>query len=77
MYALKNAKDVSTLKAVSQNLMHENLTKTDGVYGVLSLNDVKQEIMELSPRVAASAKGDDIRNLLSAVRILLWKIETD
>ncbi len=36
MYALKMTKDVSALKAVSQNLMHENLSTTDGVYWVLS-----------------------------------------
>ena len=33
VYALKNAKDVPALKAVSQNLMHSNLSITDGVYG--------------------------------------------
>jgi len=32
VHALKMAKDGSALKAVSQNLMHENLSITDGVY---------------------------------------------
>jgi hypothetical protein len=42
VYALKNAKDISALKAVSQNLMHENLTITDGIYGILSKTDVRK-----------------------------------
>jgi len=47
VYTLKNAKDVPAVKAVSQNLMHENLAITDGVYGVLSDNDVKRQIGRL------------------------------
>jgi hypothetical protein len=39
---LKNAKDVSALKAVSQNLMHSNLSIPDGVYGILSETDVNK-----------------------------------
>lgn len=42
-YALKKAKEVSALKAVSQNLMHANLSVTDGVYGILSDKDVRGE----------------------------------
>jgi hypothetical protein len=38
---LKNAIDVLALKAVTQNLIHANLGITDGVYGVLSENDVR------------------------------------
>lgn len=47
VYALKNAKDVSALKAVSQNLMHGNLTITDGIDGVLSETDVREQIARL------------------------------
>jgi hypothetical protein len=47
VYALKNAKDVPALKAVSQNLMHANLSNTDGVYGILSDGDIKKEIHAL------------------------------
>ena len=47
MYALKNAKDISALKAVSQNLIHENLSITDGAYGILLEGDVKKEILAL------------------------------
>ncbi len=42
VHALKMAKDISALKAVSQNLMHENLSIADGVYGALSETEVRQ-----------------------------------
>lgn len=47
VYALKQAKDIPALKAISQNLMHSNLSITDGVYGVLSDMDVKKQIQQL------------------------------
>jgi len=47
VYALKQAKDIPALKAISQNLMHSNLSITDGVYGVLSDMDVKKQIQKL------------------------------
>jgi site-specific recombinase XerC len=48
VYALKKAKDIKGLKAVSQNLMHANLSITDGVYGMLSEIDVGEEITRLN-----------------------------
>lgn len=47
VYALKLCQDVADLKAVSQNLMHSNLGVTDGVYGVLSNDDVGTQIASL------------------------------
>lgn len=47
VYALKQAKDIPALKAISQNLMHANLSITDGVYGVLSDMDVQAQIQSL------------------------------
>lgn len=47
VYALKNAKDIPALKAVSQNLMHANLSVTDGVYGILSEMNVREQIASL------------------------------
>ena len=67
VYALKNAKDVSALKAVSQNLMHENLTITDGVYGILSENDVRKEIAELGKKIV-DMHVNDIESIMSSVR---------
>jgi integrase len=58
VYALKNAKDVSALKAVSQNLMHENLTITDGVYGILSETDVRHQITTLGELLSSERVGE-------------------
>ena len=54
MYSLKMAKDIQALKAVSQNLMHSNISITDGVYGILSDNDVKGQIATLGGQVVSS-----------------------
>ena len=48
VYALKKAKTVADLKAVSQNLMHSSLVVTDGIYGVLTKKDVSQRIASLN-----------------------------
>ena len=50
VYAFKLAKDIAELKAVSQNLMHSNLSITDGVYGILSETDVREQISSLGKR---------------------------
>jgi integrase len=47
VYALKHCKDVADLKAVSQNLMHAHLSITDGIYGILSDDDVGDRIASL------------------------------
>ena len=74
VYALKNSKDVSALKAVSQNLMHENLTITDGTYGVLSENDVRNQITELGEIIVAN-KNSELKELKSLAQKLLEKID--
>jgi hypothetical protein len=66
------AKDVSALKAVSQNLMHENLSITDGVYGIFSQTDVRQQIAMLGSGVE---NNEDAQELRSAVSRLLVKLE--
>lgn len=58
MYALKQAKDVQALKAVSQNLMHSNLSITDGVYGILSESDVRGQIISLGQKIATDQNRD-------------------
>lgn len=59
VYSLKNAKDISMLKAISQNLMHANLSVTDGVYGVLSEADVKDQIEKLTADDLRIDAGDE------------------
>ncbi|MBI5841463.1 MAG: hypothetical protein HZB19_15300 [Chloroflexi bacterium] len=66
-YALKGAKDVPALKAISQNLMHKNLSVTDGVYAILSDFDVKEQITELGKTIAGSQNRDELIELLKQV----------
>lgn len=47
VYALKRARTVAQMKAVSQNLMHSNMGITDGIYGKLVDDDVKDIITGL------------------------------
>lgn len=48
VYALKLAKTIPQVKAISQNLMHSNMGITDGIYGRLVNDDVKDFIQGLS-----------------------------
>jgi hypothetical protein len=66
------AKDVAALKVVSQNLMHENLTVTDGVYGVLSERDVRDRIIRLGREVAPrAARAEDLKLLIRQLSAML------
>lgn len=47
VYALKQARDMADHKAVSQNLMHSNISVTDGIYGILSADDTRKRIANL------------------------------
>ena len=47
VYSFKHAKDVADWKAISQNMMHSDLSITDRVYGILSGDDVKTRVTGL------------------------------
>ena len=47
VYSFQIAKTPADLKAISQNLMHSNLSITDGIYGILSKEDRKNYITNL------------------------------
>ena len=47
IYGVKNADDIEQLKAVSQNLMHANLSITDGIYGQLTHENVADAMKKL------------------------------
>jgi integrase len=70
VYALKLAKDIQTLKAVSQNLMHSNLSITDGVYGMLSGNDIRNQITLLG----TMKDSTNIEELKTLIKPLLKKL---
>jgi len=44
VYGVKNSRDISELKAISQNLMHSNIGITDGIYGKLADDDLSEII---------------------------------
>ncbi len=75
VYAIKLAKNIAALKAVSQNLTHSNLSTTDGVYGILSEYDVKREIAAIGV-VNSSREANDLQALLSLTKQLVKKLET-
>lgn len=47
VYALKQAQNMADFKAVSMNLMHSNMSITDGIYSILSEQDVSSRISSL------------------------------
>jgi integrase len=74
VFSLKNAKDVAALKAVSQNLMHSNLSITDGVYGILSDNDVKGQIASLGQKIVTGQTGSN-EELIMLMKQILARME--
>jgi site-specific recombinase XerC len=73
VYALKHARTVAELKAVSQNLMHSSLSITDEIYSVLDNDDVKgvitgfggsgpgdqQSVVEMLEQLLAEVKREE------------------
>jgi integrase len=63
VYCIKNAKDIQALKAISQNLMHANLSITDGVYGILSEKDIKNQIQNLGKEIESMENQNIVAQL--------------
>jgi len=76
VYALKLAKDIGELKAISQNLMHSNISITDGIYGILSEKDMKAQINALNTNMVFTEEKDSLQELLQLTKKLIEKIET-
>ncbi len=55
VYALQHAKTMADYKAVSMNLMHEDIRVTDGIYAPLASNEVQQRITGLTGQPMTSA----------------------
>ena len=70
------AKDIATLKAISQNLMHSNISITDGVYGILSDNDVRGQIASLG-QINTTNEKRDIDELKRMTKKVLDKLGID
>jgi hypothetical protein len=63
--SIKLAKDIAALKAVSQNLMHSNLSITDGVYGILSVTDIQNQIASLGSTAISGENKKELESLIS------------
>jgi integrase len=48
VYGVKHARTIAELKAVSQNLMHESIQITDGIYGNLTNEDARRVLAGLA-----------------------------
>jgi len=71
VYSLKKAKDIGQLKAISQNLMHSNISITDGIYGILSDSDINEQITSLTEEKLP----EDNETLKELLRLTLDRIE--
>lgn len=72
VYGLKRARTIAEFKAVSQNLMHANLGITDGIYGVLTPDDVRSTITNLARITSQAGPGD--QETITALEALLAKL---
>ena len=72
VYGIQHSKDVGDLKAVSMNLMHSNLSITDGVYGVLSTADVGKRIAGLGGQLVRGdvSQGDIASQIIALAEML-------
>lgn len=68
VYALKLAQDMADFKAISMNLMHANMSITDGIYAILSEQDISERIASLGER---ENSPDELAKLLRQLAIQL------
>jgi site-specific recombinase XerD len=73
VYALKLAKNIAELKAVSQNLMYANISTTDGIYGILSETDVREQIEGLGANNNVT-DSNDFEELKTLAKIIIEKL---
>ena len=70
VFGIKNFTTLAQLKALSQNLMHSNISITDGIYGMLSNGDKKKLLSEFDN----SPKNKEIDNKLDLILAILQKL---
>jgi len=68
VYALQHAQTMADYKAVSMNLMHEDIRVTDSIYAPLAGNEVQQRIARLADCTSARPPVDG--NLAAFIRSL-------
>ena len=68
VYGLQQAKTMANYKAVSMNLMHEDIRTTDGIYARLVSDEVKSRIASLTHQNATPLQIDDqLENFFSTL----------
>lgn len=69
VYALKQARNMAELKAISQNIMHASVVITDQVYGKLVSNNVRDVIASLGVQQPIKGALDKSEILLLIKRL--------
>ena len=72
VYSIKMSKDLADLKAISMNLMHANLSITDGVYGAFTSKDVGEKITSLTNVVGFEHQNND--DLLDQLFLIIQQL---
>jgi hypothetical protein len=68
VYALQHAKTMADYKAVSMNLMHEDIRVTDGIYAPLAGHEVQQRIAGLTgPSVVRTSQSEGLADFIHAL----------
>lgn len=68
VHALKQAHNMSQLKAISQNIMHASVVTTDGIYGDLVNNDIMDIISNLGQSKDSNLE-DKLTELIDLLKI--------
>jgi hypothetical protein len=68
------AKDIAALRAVSQNLIHSNLRITDGVYGIFSETDIREQIIGLGKWIFLD-EPSNLEELISLNKQILERLK--
>ncbi len=58
VYGLQHAQTMADYKAISMNLMHEDIQITDEIYAPILSNEIKDRIGRLSSQLAESSNGE-------------------
>jgi integrase len=67
VYAINKARNFADAKAISQNMMHANVSVTDGIYGGLKEEDVRSRILRLGKTPASATDDTNIDALANMV----------
>jgi integrase len=65
VFALQHAKTMADYKAVSMNLMHNDIRVTDGIYAPLARAEVKERIADLTGPTSVNQVADGQRGLVT------------